>query len=213
MAAHPPGGDPASFLMIFGTARFTLRDYWRRKLRRSGFPFPHEAKAIADQLDGLPCLEPAPGPRGGQGWRVSPAAIEALGQARERAAAALTSRYAAVELVEDEYRIRVTYPDLALPPTWERFPFGLKDQRLGALIHAWIRRRRFKGIDARGTAGVLLCEWRHAAKMARVIDQLDSLVERHIEAAARHHRDRLAALEPWLHRTATPNDTENQHGR
>lgn len=168
------------------------------------------------ELGRLQGIEPAPGPRGGEGWRVAPAVVEQLAREREgaaaarmernapqrAAAAALSSRFAAVTLDEAAQQVRAAYPDLELVPRrkWGRLcPFSV-----GMVVSEWSRTHRYGGIMVHGDSGVITCEWQHAGKLARVLDQLDAVVAHRIEAAAKHHQTQLAALTPYRDGAVTP---------
>ncbi len=195
------------FIRLFGGGRFTIRDLWREWVGRARGPTRDFVAEMETELARLAFVEPAPGPRGGQGWRVRPAVVDELerdradqavwvrqrNEAHRPAAEALTSRYADIEVVDDPPEVRVAYPNLTLPPRW--IDMRLQEVTVGAVIGHWCRRHRYKGIKAGRLTATLTCDWRYAAKMATVIAKLDELVSRHIAGAIKHHRGRLAELE------------------
>ena len=216
----------------FGDRRFTLQDVWRERPGTHAWPYlwerfsgvsrkwpePAWAEQMRLQLGRLPGIEPAPGSRGGEGWRVAPVVVERLvrkgeeaeaaraarNAPRQAAAAALSSRLAVITLDEAAQRAEAAYPNLELVPRWE---WGvLRPTTVGTVIEEWSRVHRYAGVTVYGVPGRVSCAWEHAAKLARVLAQLDEVVARRIEAAARHHKARLAALAP--HRTTdTPQPT------
>jgi len=72
-------------LESFGEARFTVPDYFDRieRMLHQRLPDPGQNQRMREQLDALASdsvgvLLPAPGPRGGAGWRLNSAAVPAL---------------------------------------------------------------------------------------------------------------------------------------
>jgi hypothetical protein len=80
-----PAADFAlKILEVFGEERFNLADYFSG-IERGGYqrmPDPAQNQRMREQLDlytaSVGVLLSAPGPRGGVGWRLNPAALPAL---------------------------------------------------------------------------------------------------------------------------------------
>lgn len=224
-----------ALVQLYGDQRFTLQDLWRERPGSYAWPYLWERFPAADrrwpepawgermrrELERLSGIEPAPGPRGGEGWRVAPAVVDRLAREREAvrtarnaphhaAAAALSSRFATITLDEAAQRVQAAYPALDLLPRRDcslqrPLLMGMFIQdTVGAVIHDWVRTRRYAGIAIHGETGRISCAWEHAGKLARVLAQLDEVVARRIEAAARHHEARLAALAPHRMAGAAP---------
>lgn len=214
----------AAVAQAFGNKRFTLRDLWRERPGSHAwpalwefFPTPRPDPRWEDQmrrkLERLQGIEPAPGPRGGEGWRVAPTVVQQLVHALENAAASrtarnasqraaaatLSSRFAAVTLDAAAQQVRAAYPQLDLAPRrkWDVQGVILEAATVGTVIQDWFRAHRYAGMTVHSDSGVITCDWQHAAKLARVLSRLDDVVARRVEVAARHHEGRLAALAPY----------------
>ena len=207
----------------FGDRRFTLQDLWRERPGTRAWPYlwerfpgvgrqwpePAWADQMRQELGRLSGVEPAPGLRGGEGWRVAPAVVDRLAREGEKAetaraarnaplqasAAALSSRFAIITLDEVAQRAKAAYPDLDLVP--RRDGGALRPATVGTAIKEWSRAHRYAGVTVHGDTGRVSCAWEHTAKLARVLAQLDEVVARRVEAAAGHHEARLAALAPY----------------
>ena len=208
-----------ALVLAFGKGRFSLRDLWRERPGNHAWPALYEgvgaarwperawAERMRRELMRLPGVEPAPGPRGGESWRVSPVVAEQIIGKREdakaaqaaknspqrTAAAALSSRFATITLDEAAQRVEARYPHVELAPRQE---WGeLRPVHLDTIVADWSRTHRYAGL--RVVDGAITCDWQHAGKLAHVLAQLDDLVAHFIEAAAKHHQARLAALAPY----------------
>lgn len=207
-----------ALVLAFAKERFSLQDLWRERPGSRVWPAlydgvgarrPEEdwADRMRRDLTRLPGIEPAPGPRGGEGWRVSPIVAEQIIGKREdakaarvatnsrqrTAAAALSSRFAIVTLDEVKQQVEARYPHVELPPRRE---WGkLRTVHVGAIVKDWFRTHRYAGLSVDDET--VACDWQHAGKLARVLAQLDDVVAQNIEAAAKYHERRLAALAPY----------------
>lgn len=192
-----------NLIATFGAERFTVRDLWRKFHRRSFFPTEEFIEEWKRDLARLSFIEPAPGPRGGEGWRVSPAVVESLRREHEAAAAkrekqnaphrdkaaALKSRFATVRILEDERRVEVRYPDIRFHP---RGLSPLRYVHSADIIRAWTSRHRYSGIKV--SAWSLSCDWKDWPKLARAIDALDAELQRQVDKSISHYRKELERL-------------------
>ena len=218
LSPHETGFRNA-LVLAFGKGRFSLHDLWRERpgsrtwpalyegFAAGQWPEPAWAERMRRELMRLPGIEPAPGPRGGEGWRMSPVvaeqiigtregakAAQAAKNSRQRtAAAALSSRFATVTLDEAAQQVVARYPHVEL--TLRREWGVLQPVHVGTIVADWSRTHR--NADLSVADRTVACDWQHAGKLARVLAQLDDVVAHFIEAAARHHEARLSALAPY----------------
>ena len=218
LSPHETGFRNA-LVLAFEKGRFSLQDLWRERPGNHAWPALYEGVGAARwpepawtelmrrELTRLPGIELAPGPRGGEGWRVSPAVAEQISGNRENAkaaraaknspqraaAAALSSRFAIVTLDEAAHRVEARYPDVELAPRQE---WGeLRPVHVDTIVKDWSRTHRYAGLSV--VDGTVACDWQYAGKLARVLAQLDDMVAHHIEVVARHYEARLEALAPY----------------
>jgi hypothetical protein len=74
------------FLDRIGADRFTINDLWHKTAitrRAVAYPTREWADDWRRELAALSFIEPAPGARGGEGWRVVPAVVEEIRRGRE----------------------------------------------------------------------------------------------------------------------------------
>jgi len=225
LSPHETGFRNA-LVLAFAKERFSVQDLWRERPGSHAWPALYEdvgaarwperawAERMRQELMRLPGVEPAPGPRGGEGWRVSPTVAEqiigkredakaarAAKNSRQRtAAAALSSRFATITLDEAAQRVEARYPRVKLAPRQE---WGvLRPVHVNTIVEDWSRTHRYVGLSV--ADGTVACDWQLAGKLALALAQLDDVVAHHIEAAAKYHEGLLTALAPYRTAATAP---------
>ena len=107
----------------FGTERFTRQDLWRRfegQYRHAGGqePWPKDDFLGWLKLSEHKWIVPAPGPRGGEGWRLSDDLVEAFQAERQRSGELYGRAKATIERIQVGVGILHLEEDIYKPATW-----------------------------------------------------------------------------------------------
>jgi len=213
MSSGPPDAQLRDALIRhFGRERFTLRTYYQ--IHHKGWPSEAWLDQTKRRFTAAPFLEPAAGPRGGEGWRIKPAVIDQLETSRAAAAArlektnepdrtiaaAVRSAFAIVRVDDATKRVIATYPAIRLHPRWIDLHF--RETWISDVIANWFRRHPLRVVErshgARLNETVISAEWRHAEKLSNAIAALDRLILKAITRSAQWHEQELTTLNAHL---------------
>jgi hypothetical protein len=168
--------DPrALYSTMYGPTRMLPSDWTRR------------SHAFMKTLSEYGWTEPAPGPRGGAGWRIRPdhlAEIQAKAASADRlngphrtAAAAISSPYATTTLCDVKHTVTLY---------WGWLPGGLD---AGTVV----KRVPLRDLR-RPSSRTLTAAWRHHAKLAAAATWIDARIARLCEQRAASYQDLVGTL-------------------
>lgn len=117
------------FFQHFGRDRFTKADLWSAFGHNSGPGFPTDDFMAMLALDARDYIEKAPGPRGGEGWRLTAQAVSGCDAAERKAKRQLDAIRALVEATTVPYG-ELRYLEYAQAIEWRlRLPFDFSRYR------------------------------------------------------------------------------------
>lgn len=200
--ARKPSKDLRRYWELFRDDRFAPADLWRwfrgayyHAGGQDGWPREDFLQWLA--LDDKPWLEPAPGPRGGQGWRIAQDAVQVclaeeayIERTREEALTAISGVSVRIGLLDVEQR-------LAHPRFWEIVwcfepPVPLKGPNVdGAARHDAVASFSFRALSTVGQSDLkeqVVCAEAHVSELVaeavayhnHCIHQLNGLLH-HVE--------------------------------